>query len=84
LGPGRITVGPDRLKKIEAVDAQAARIIGLAKEYVRLIEIIKVPGVTDASIREHSMAKRQAADYYDALKAALAGTEIEQGSLIDG
>jgi len=74
-------VGPDRLKKIEAVDAHTARIIGLAKEFVRLTEATKQPGLTDASIREHSMAKRQAADLYQALKAAVEGEEVEQGAL---
>jgi len=77
-------VGPDQLKELEASNPHLARIVWLAKEFIRLTEATKQPGLTEASIRELNAAKRQAADYYDALKAALAGEEVEQGGLLDG
>jgi hypothetical protein len=74
-------MAPDRIEKIEAIDAQAARIVWLAKEYVRLTEATRQPGLTEAAIREHSEAKRKAMDYYDVLKAAFAGEEVKQEGL---
>jgi mannose/cellobiose epimerase-like protein (N-acyl-D-glucosamine 2-epimerase family) len=74
-------MGPDRLEALEKHDAWAARIIRLAINFVDRTEAGKRHIFTDEGLREQQLAKRKAADLYQALKAAVEDEEVEQGAL---
>jgi hypothetical protein len=77
-------VGPDRLKALEQQDAWGARIIRLAKDYVLWKKASEVKALTTEELRGKAQARNKAEDAFTALDAALAGEEVNQGSLIDG
>ena len=74
-------MGPDRIEALEKHDAHAARIIRLAISFVDWTEAGKRHIFTDEGLREQQVAKRKAADLYEALKAARTGEELEQEGL---
>lgn len=74
-------MSPERLAAIEGIDPQAGRILRLLTNYIRLKEGEGKHPQTTEGLRQAAADRRQAADLFDAMRAAMKGEEVEQGGL---
>jgi hypothetical protein len=74
-------MAPDRIEKIEAIDPGAGHVLRLLTNYIRLKEGEGKHPQTTEGLRQASADRRQAADLFDSMRAAMKGEEIEQGGL---
>ena len=74
-------MNPERLAAIEAIDPQAGRILRLLTNYIRLKEGEGKHPQTNEGLRQAAADRRQAADLFDSMRAAMKGEDVEQGGL---